>query len=93
MQPLGNLLDFRRSHLGLEGVFSSQMEKIKVKITGMSCQSCVSHAKKALEAVHGVRSAVVNLERQEAIVQHEGADVGKLVGAVVGEGYEAWVET
>jgi copper chaperone CopZ len=58
----------------------------------MSCQSCVSHAKKALEAVQGVRSVLVNLEKEEAIVQHEGADAAKLVEAIVEEGYAASME-
>lgn len=57
----------------------------------MSCEACVSHTTKALQAVPGVRSAVVNLEAQSATVQHDGVDPAKLIAAVVEEGYEAKV--
>ncbi|HWB59265.1 MAG TPA: cation transporter [Chthoniobacteraceae bacterium] len=67
------------------------MQTTHLKITGMSCDACVSHAKKALEAVPGVRSASVNLAGQEATVQHDGADIAKLLAAVAEEGYEAAV--
>jgi len=69
------------------------MQTTKLNITGMSCQSCVSHTKKALESVPGVHSATVSLEKQEAIVEHEGADPAKLVEAVVEEGYSAQIAT
>ena len=36
--------------------------KINLKITGMTCNHCVMHTKKALEAVEGVESAAVELE-------------------------------
>jgi len=58
----------------------------------MSCQSCVAHTKKALESVAGVRSVEVNLEAEEAVVQHEGAEQDALVAAVTEEGYGARVE-
>jgi copper chaperone len=67
------------------------MQTIHLKITGMSCDACVSHVRKALETVPGVSSATVDLAAQEATVQHEGADPAKLVAAVVEEGYEAEV--
>ena len=67
------------------------MQTTRLKITGMSCQSCVSHTKKALESVEGVRSATVNLEPGGAVVEHEGTETAKLVAAVVEEGYEAEV--
>ena len=38
------------------------------------------------------RSVVVSLEKEEAIVQHEGADAAKLVEAIVEEGYAASME-
>lgn len=67
------------------------MQTTHLKITGMSCEACVSHTKKALEAVPGVRSATVNLAGQDATVQHDGVNPAKLVAAVVEEGYEAQV--
>jgi len=69
------------------------MQTTQLKITGMSCQSCVAHTKKALESVEGVRSVAVNLEPGGAVVEHEGAETGKLLSAVAEEGYEARVET
>jgi len=67
------------------------MQTTHLKITGMSCDACVSHTKKALEAVAGVQSATVNLAAQDATVLHDGVDPAKLVAAVVEEGYEAQV--
>jgi len=69
------------------------MQTIKLKITGMSCEACVSHTKKALETVQGVISAAVSLEKQEGVVQHKGVDPARLVEAVVEEGYDARIET
>jgi copper chaperone len=68
------------------------MQTTRLKITGMSCQSCVSHTKKALESVEGVRSVVVSLEPGGAVVEHEGAATEKLLSTVAEEGYEARVE-
>lgn len=57
----------------------------------MNCEACVSHTKKALEAVEGVKSAAVTLDPGEATVEHEGVNAARLVEAVVEEGYEARV--
>ncbi len=38
------------------------------KITGMTCNGCSDHVKKALEAVPGVTEASVHLDKQEAVV-------------------------
>lgn len=67
------------------------MQTTNLKITGMSCEACVSHTTKALQAVPGVHSATVSLETQSATVQHDGVDPAKLADAVVEEGYEAQV--
>jgi copper chaperone CopZ len=67
------------------------MQTTQLKITGMSCEACVSHTKKALEAVAGVHSATVNLAAGKAMVEHDGVDPAKLVEAVAEEGYEAEV--
>jgi copper chaperone CopZ len=66
------------------------MKTTTLKITGMSCESCVSHTKKALEAVGGVESASVSLSPSQAVVTHgPGVDPAALVAAVKEEGYEA----
>jgi len=39
------------------------------KIEGMTCNGCRSHVEKALSEVHGVKSASVNLEQGEAVLE------------------------
>jgi copper chaperone len=65
------------------------MQTTRLKITGMSCQSCVAHTKKALEAVPGVGAVTVTLEPPLAVVEHDAVPDGKLIAAVAEEGYEA----
>ena len=63
-----------------------------LNVTGMMCQHCVAHVKKALEGVDGVSAVDVNLEAGTATV--EAADSvadDALVAAVVEAGYEAAV--
>ena len=43
------------------------MEKT-LEISGMMCQHCVAHVKKALEGVSGVGKVEVSLEEKKAIV-------------------------
>ena len=62
----------------------------KLKITGMSCNHCVTNATKSLEAVAGVESVEVKLESGSAIVTGE-ADSEQLIAAVKEAGYEAVV--
>ncbi|MBQ3106171.1 MAG: metal-transporting ATPase, partial [Eggerthellaceae bacterium] len=65
------------------------MEKT-LNVEGMMCMHCVSHVKKALEAIEGVSEVVVDLEGKTATVTLA-ADVADeaLVAAVVDAGYEA----
>lgn len=63
-----------------------------LNVTGMMCQHCVAHVKKALEGVDGVSSVDVNLEAGTATVEAaEGVADDALVAAVVDAGYEAAV--
>ncbi len=66
------------------------MSEIKLKITGMTCNHCVAHTKKALEAVPGVESAEVSLEPGGAVVKGD-ADPQALIEAVKEAGYQAEV--
>lgn len=66
------------------------MSVTTLHITGMTCGHCVAAVTKALQAVGGVESAQVSLERQEAIVKGN-APADQLVRAVEGEGYKAKV--
>ncbi|MDO4663779.1 MAG: heavy metal translocating P-type ATPase [Erysipelotrichaceae bacterium] len=62
-------------------------QKMILKIEGMSCPHCSARVEKALKAVAGVQSAVVNLEQANAVVEGENIDVKTLVHAVTEAGY------
>lgn len=64
------------------------MNTTQLKIEGMSCQNCVAHVRKALEAVPGVTGVDVVLEPGSATVTGD-ADLAALMAAVEEEGYEA----
>lgn len=66
------------------------MGQVKLHISGMTCGHCVGAVKKALQAVPGVESADVSLERKEGVVRGT-ASLERLVQAVEEEGYEARV--
>ena len=61
---------------------------IQLKVTGMTCNHCVTHVTNALEGVAGVREAKVSLEKGEAVVEGS-ARAADLIAAVKEEGYEA----
>jgi Cu+-exporting ATPase len=63
---------------------------VELKVSGMTCASCVGRVEKALRAAPGVISAQVNLATERAQVQVlEGADLASLTAAVAKAGYEA----
>ncbi|MCC2955265.1 heavy metal translocating P-type ATPase [Massilia sp. IC2-477] len=59
-----------------------------LRITGMTCASCVARVEKALQKVPGVTGATVNLATEKATV-HGAATLDELVVAVHEAGYEA----
>lgn len=61
--------------------------KTQLEIGGMSCQSCVAHVTKALREVSQVREVHVQLEPPNATIEHEGASLETLTGAVESAGY------
>ena len=63
---------------------------IHLKVTGMTCNHCVMHTKKALESVPGVQSVEVTLEPGAAKITGD-ADHDALIAAVKDAGYEAEV--
>ena len=65
------------------------METLNLKISGMSCASCVHHVTKALQTAPGVSSAVVDLATQSARVEGQGLELKPLQDAVEEEGYRA----
>lgn len=63
--------------------------KVELKIEGMMCGHCEAHVKQALEAVDGVKEALVSHERgtAEVTLEHE-VDMALLKNAVENAGYK-----
>jgi copper chaperone CopZ len=58
-------------------------------IEGMSCHHCAAHVKKALEAIGGVSSAQVDLQKKNALIEHaDSVNPGALKTAVSEAGYD-----
>ena len=70
--------------------YSVPAETTELSIEGMTCASCVGRVEKALKAVPGVTSAVVNLATERATIQGS-ADATALVTAIENAGYDARV--
>jgi heavy metal translocating P-type ATPase len=66
-------------------------ETVDLKISGMTCASCVGRVEKALRAIPGVLDASVNLATERASVRVLGGSgmAGTLIAAVEKTGYEA----
>ncbi len=66
-------------------------ETVDLKITGMTCASCVGRVEKALRASPGVLDASVNLATERASVRVLGGSgmTGTLIAAIERTGYEA----
>lgn len=66
------------------------MEKLTLKIEGMTCGHCEARVTKALEEVAGVTNAKVSLEEGTATVEFENGKVTEdtLIDAVEEVGYE-----
>ncbi len=47
---------------------------IRVSVEGMSCEHCVQNVREVLEALEGIQSASVSLERGEALLEGEVGD-------------------
>ncbi|MFX0173392.1 MAG: heavy metal translocating P-type ATPase [Candidatus Hodarchaeota archaeon] len=65
--------------------------KVDLKITGMTCASCVSTVEKSLEGVNGVNNVAVNLMTEKASVTFDPTKttVEELISAVEKTGYGA----
>ena len=59
-----------------------------IAIEGMHCQHCVAAVNAALEAVSGVTSVKVSLEKNNAVVEGEGLDDAALKAAVEDTGFD-----
>lgn len=65
------------------------MEKVSLKIEGMSCASCVNKVESSLLKVPGVIRAQVNLATESALVEFSHAPLQDLQNAVSKAGYKA----
>lgn len=67
------------------------MEKITLKVIGMSCAHCVNKVEKALQGLQGVEKAKVNLKKETAKVKYDETvqTLDNLTAAVKEAGYEA----
>ncbi|AWB09791.1 Cu+-exporting ATPase [Thermodesulfobium acidiphilum] len=70
------------------------MEKLILKIEGMSCASCAMNVEKALKKVKGVKSAVVNLASEKALITFDPQNFNEkdVFEAVEKAGYKAFYE-
>ena len=76
MSPLQQI-DNPAVALGILGR-GSGIEKLQLKVGGMSCSFCVASMTKALERTEGVRRASVNLAHEEALIEYEPAKVSPM---------------
>lgn len=81
---------------GVEAVVerSTTTESITLRISGMSCASCVAKIEKGLEAVDGVAAAKVNLATERATITYTPNDIAPtdLISAIRDLGYESGTE-
>lgn len=66
------------------------MEKITIKVEGMSCGHCKAAVEKALKETNGVRDAEVNLTSKSVDVSYDQdrIDRADLVNAIEDAGYD-----
>jgi len=68
------------------------METIHLKVSGMTCRSCVKHVEKAINAIAGVHKVAVILETGTAIVEGEFAQgATPILAALEEDGYPSVV--
>ncbi|MEX2527927.1 MAG: heavy metal-associated domain-containing protein [Gemmatimonadota bacterium] len=65
------------------------MAKANLSIQGMSCGNCVSHVKKALEALSGVHAESVEIGSATVTYDPEATDLPQIQKALEEEGYPA----
>ncbi len=59
----------------MQSIATQPVEKLQLKIGGMSCSFCVASLTKALERIEGVQDANVNLAHEEALIEYDPAKV------------------
>jgi copper chaperone len=73
---------------------TAQVHTTRAIIDGMSCGACVRHVTRALDGLTGVVRVQVDLQRNQARVEHlpDQADERSLIAAIEAAGYKARVE-
>ena len=67
----------------------SELNKMIVKVDGMSCENCAKHVTEALESVAGIKEVNVDLENKKANVEFFGSvDENEISKAISEAGYE-----
>lgn len=63
----------------------------QLKISGMTCDMCVRHVRMALQDLPGVTHVSVDLDKETATVEHDGASTADMLESVHDAGYGAKV--
>lgn len=67
----------------------SELNKMIVKVDGMSCENCAKHVTEALESVAGIKEVNIDLQNKEANVEFFGSvDENEISKAISEAGYE-----
>ena len=66
------------------------MEKITIKVDGMSCEHCVKAVTNAVTSLPGIGSVIVNLESGTVLVTHDPILTGveKIKAEIEEQGYD-----
>ena len=65
------------------------MEKIKVKVGGMSCEHCVKAVKTVVSAINGVANVDVDLKGKTVAIEHdENVTIDMITNVIEEQGYD-----
>ncbi len=78
---------FRPSRVGEVAMDGSDGNRIKIEISGMSCEHCARSIRRALLESAGVKSAAVDFKKGRAILTGDGFDVKQLEASIESLGY------
>ena len=69
-------------------IIDNNMDSIKIKVKGMTCNHCKANVERNINAMDGVKSATVNLESEEVTISGDKLDLEKIKHKVDDIGYE-----
>ena len=78
---------FRPLSVGEVALDGSGGNRIKIEISGMSCEHCARSIRRALLESTGVKGAAVDFKKGRAVVTGDGLDVKQLEAAIASLGY------